>query len=266
MADMTDPALEIAELCEGLRGQNDKLMGDRALAAQFATAPWSVEFFEILFIVHRRMDQIVELVDGLGLNPSILAEAKAHVSTVKLAFSQDGLRNPWVHAKNSYLTPATVTPIKFLSPVLQPRYGYVRLTDAEIEELLGEVNLLIEWLSEHQLREQDFFRASIIEGLLVFRFRLERLRWLGWGYSLQALREVIAAYLALHGHVNLEAEPLTDAMLRKVAAYVGRVVKAAQFVKDTAETGQFMLQAYGAITLISQGKETIAGLLSYGGD
>ena len=265
MSEMTDPALDLSELCEELLRQNDNVPGHIALASHFNTEPWSVEFFEILFVITRRIDQLAEMVVSLKLRPTITDHAISHLKTLKNAFNQNGLQNQWSHSKTHYLSPAVVGPIRVLSIGIKPQYGYVKLNADEIVELVVDVDKLLEWLHEHQLREQDFFRASIIEGLTIFRFRLERLSWLGWGYALHALRDVISAYLAYHGHAHLQAEPATDAILRKVVAYVGRVCKAAHVARDAAETAEFMLKAYGAVSLIAQGKQSIAGLLTYGG-
>ena len=89
---------------------------------------------------------------------------------------------------------AHINPIKTLSYQIRQKVSYPKLDEDDRKELLAVVSELIEWLKEHQLKEQDFIRQAIVEGLEQFRFRLERFEWLGWGYTLGSLRDVVAAY------------------------------------------------------------------------
>lgn len=146
---------------------------------------------------------------------------------------------------------------------LQDRFGYARLTDQEITDIVIDIDQLLEWMHAHQLREQDFFRAAIIDGLILLRFRLVRLRWLGWSYTLVGLRDVIQAYLALSGSiVDQNQRPDGGAVLLKLSSFVSRIWKVARFAKEATETSTFMVEAYGKLTEVSRSNPGIAGLNS----
>lgn len=56
--------------------------------------------------------------------------------------------------------------------------------------------------------------------------------------------------------------PDAEAVLKKTAAFVKGFFEKVQFAKEIVETSDFMLRAYGAATLITQGVQPVAGLLS----
>jgi hypothetical protein len=262
MTAITDPALELAELCETLRSGSDHLPGEQVLAGHFNVEPQSAEFYEIVFVLIRRLEELSMIIQHSTSLQHLKDEADQHLNTLKRAFTRDGLQNQWSHAKTNFLSAATVSPVKFLSSALRPQFAYVRLSDEEINLLIGEVDELLAWLVDHQLMEQDFFRAAIIEGLGVLRFRLERLRWLGWGYSLEGLKSVIQAYLALNGRIpNRNDRPDAGVILMKVFTFVKRVCKVAHIAKEADETSDFLVDAYGKITTITGVKNGAVGLL-----
>jgi len=141
--------------------------------------------------------------------------------------------------------------------------SYRKLSDAEVDEIFGEVEALRGWLSEHQLAEQDFIRQALLEGLERFLFRLERLSWLGWGYTLESLKEVVAAYMLLERKgIDPSEDPNSAAILQKVDATLKSVYQKVGVVKDVADMGDWLLKLYGAGALIYQSSPAIAGLLT----
>jgi len=140
------------------------------------------------------------------------------------------------------------------------------LSDDEQAALLLEVSQLLEWLGQHQLAERDFIRQAITDGLRQFQFRLERIGWLGWGYALDSLREVIGAYLALErGVEDPQSAPDAEAVLRKTAAFTKGVFAKVGSIRETAGDVAFMVLAYEQVVKIAQGKASIAGLLTFAG-
>jgi len=123
------------------------------------------------------------------------------------------------------------------------------------------------FLRDHQLERQDFIRQALIEGLEQFIFRLERLRWLGWGYSLEALKDVIGAYFALERGFDTEGgDQIMDATLRKVAGALRSIYSKAGAAKDVVETSDFFLKAYGAAAIyLNTSSGGVSGLLTFGG-
>ena len=263
MVGLTDPARELADICSRL-SITEKHQGDVFLAKQFGVEPWSTEFFQILFNISDRVDFLIEILKDLDIDDDYREEMRSHLIQIKQAFSPSGLSNNWSHAVQNFIGPATVGPVKVLSGMVRKNYAYPKLDDDEKREILGYVDSLLDWLNKQQLSERDFIRQAIIDGLTQFRFRLNRIEWLGWGYSLDALKEVIGAYLALErGMIDKETNPDAEAVLRKTAALVGNVLKKVGFVRQSVGDISFMLLAYEQIVQVSQGSAPISGLLTF---
>ena len=232
MPTITDPARELADICVKLHCHPDK-RGDQHLADVFDVQPWSAEFFQIIFCIVERADFLIDLIGELDLDQDYKTEAVNHINLVKEAFSRDALAGPWKNAGYQHIAPANVQPIKMLSLAVRQLVQYPKLSDEEAHAILAEVNELTDWLDQHQTKENDFIRQALLDGLKQFRFRLERVGWLGWGYTLDSLREVIGAYLALErGMPEPGIDPVAEAALKKVSALV------TGFYKKTKKIGR----------------------------
>jgi hypothetical protein len=262
VASLTDPARKLADVCITLDSLTEE-RGDLFIARMLYVNAWSSEFYQVISVIIQRSDNLIKIVGNLEMDSDIREETIKHISQVKRAFSAEGLQNPWSHSVKNFICSSNIGPIKMLSPQVRTISSYPKLDQSEIDELSEQIEELISWLTEHQLRDRDFIRQAIIEGLHQLQFRLQRIGWLGWGYTLRSLREVIAAYMALErGTPDLTAAPDADAVLRKLGSFVKQVYEKATIIKDIAETGDFFLKAYGATTLLVQGRQTIAGLLT----
>lgn len=261
MAAVTDPAREMSELCARLySGVGTR--GDQFLAEAFGVPAWSPEFFQILSSIVERTDFLIRLVEELDLDEDLKQEAVSHIEAVKGAFRLEALMNTWNSTGTRALGPDNVQPIKMLSSTIRQKVAYPKLTDEELLDVLAEVDQLAGWLSEHQAKEHDFIRQALLDGLGQFRSRLARIGWFGWGYTLDSLREVIGAYMALeHGLPAKGADPVAEAILKKTAAFVKNFYEKTQLFKGVVETGDLMLRAYGAASLLAHGG-SIAGLLT----
>lgn len=259
----TDPARELVDLCTKLySGVGTR--GDTFLAEVFGVPAWSKEFYQIVFSIIERADYLVAIVNELPLDDDFKREAAAHVDAIKQAFGPSGLMNAWNQFGTRALAAENVQPIKMLAAMVRQKVSYPKLSTEEVTELLAEVDELLDWLMGHQTKEQDFIRQAILEGLHQFRFRLERVGWVGWGYTLDSLREVIGAYMALErGLPTKGADPVAEAILLKVGVLVKDFYEKTKFFKEAVETGDFMLRAYGAVSLLRQGSG-ISGLLTSG--
>jgi len=258
LAEVTDPARELAELCDRLKMPNDN-KGDEWVAQVLGVEPWSREFYEAVFSVVERADFRLSLIDDLELDDDFKAQAASHVTKVKTAFNKHSLQNGWKQVGALAVSAENIQPIKMLSPLVRQKVEYPRLSDEERNELLADVDELLEWLREHQLKDRDFVRQALIEGLERFRFCLKRVGWLGWGYTLDSLREVIGAYMALERGLDPTTDPIADAALKKAGAFVKGFYDKTQVFKGVVETGDFLLRAYGAAALAT----TPAGLADF---
>ena len=261
MTTLTDPARELADVCANLAPQSEE-RGDNYLAKHFGVPAWSREFYQILFCITDRADFLISVVADLDLDDDFKADAVSHIAGVKEAFSINGMSNAWKNFGAPRVGSQNAQPIKMLSALVRQKIAYPKLSDEELDELVAEVDTLAGWLTDHQIKEQDFIRQAILDGLSHFRFRLARLRWVGWGYTLESLRDVIGAYMALErGIQEASVDPVAKALLKKVGAFVKEFYEKTKFARDVTETGDFMLRAYGAVSLIAHGSH-IAGLIS----
>ncbi|MDX8460838.1 hypothetical protein [Mesorhizobium humile] len=237
------------------------------MAEQFGVEPWSKEFYQIIFCIIERADYLIALIDEIELDEDIRNEAKTHVNQAKLAFSKASLSNRWTKDGPglSRLKRENIQPIKMLSPQVRQKISFPKLNGEELSELVAMLDELEGWLQEHQLKEQDFIRQALIDGTRQVRFRLERVGWLGWGYTVESLRDVIGAYLALErGFPDLTTAPDAEAVLKKTGAFIKKFYEKTALIKDVSDTADFLLRAYGATTLLLKGAG-IAGLLTFGG-
>lgn len=264
MPTKTDPARELSDLIRALNmPANERL--DQGLAKLFGVIPWSSEFYQIIFTISARVDDLIAITASLPLDDDHREEMVECLRTIQRAFGPNGLQNAFVHSMQNYLSSATVAPLSALSGLVRPIRSYPKLDDDEQAELLQRVDELLDWLNDHQLSEHDFIRQALLEGLGHVRFRLERIRWLGWGYTLEGLRDVISAYFALERSTPQDgSNPPAEAMIRFVSKFVREFFEKANLAKETIETGDFMLKAYGAVQLLIAGQTTIAGLLTHG--
>lgn len=260
---LTDPARELAELCTSLQAETGKA-GEIFLAGRFGVQPWSREFFEIIFTITERCGVLESIVGDLDLDEDFRAEMVGIVNAIMVAFSAEAMRAQWKDYGLKHISPVQIGPLKALSVSVRQKVAYRKLDDEALEEILVETETLLGWLKEHQLEEQDFIRQAMIDGLERFQFRLTRLQWLGWGYTLDSLREIIAAYMLLErGGVDPQTNPNSAAILKKVGTVIQSVYRRVTVAKDVAETGDWLLKVYGAGSLVYQaGRPLIAGLLT----
>lgn len=265
MPSKTDPARELSDLIRSIE-MNPNMRLDQGLAELFGVELWSSQFYQIVFVISTRIDDLVELIDLLPLDEDHRVEVAQNLRTIQQAFGPNGLQNVFGHSAKHYLSQTQVAPLALLSALVRPLRTYPKITDEEQNELLSMIDELTGWLNEHQLSEQDFIRQALLDGLSQLRFRLERLTWLGWGYTLHGLRDVISAYFALErGFPQDGTNPPAQAMLKHVGEFARTFFEKAGFAKETVELGEFMLKAYGTVQLVLAGKTTIAGLLTYAG-
>jgi hypothetical protein len=261
MATITDPARELADIC-ALLNQGQNLKGEEVLATAFEVPAWSTEFYQIIFTISGRIDELKSLVGDLDMDEDIKDQARQHLDHMMLAFTPRGLANQWSHSLQNYISPANVGPIRMLSAQVRQIHSYPKLDEHEVAELVGLIDTLLDWLETHQINEQDFIRQAIVEGLRHLRFRLSRVQWLGWGYTIQSLRDVIGAYMALERGSDKKSNPDAEAVLKKTQALVTKFFEKVRFAEDAVQTGDFMLRAYAVVTLISQGKQPVTALLA----
>lgn len=260
MVQQTDPAREFSDFVSSLTLGADEKFGI-GLARMWDVEHCSASYYQIMFFVCQRVDQIRDLIDHTELDSDLAQEAKSSLGSIKTAFSSLGLENAWSYVHQQFLTRENIRTVSMLSGMLRSKISFPKLDPDEIDELSQMTKTLISELEDIQLYDSDFIRYAIINGLKSLLFRLERLQWIGWEFTAAGLREVIEAYYALQRGVPGNTQnPQAEAILRHVGAYLKKFYRKTETAKNVVETGDFLLKAYGAVSLVL-GSGPIAGLL-----
>lgn len=261
VATVTDPARELAELCERLSSA-DGNRGDHFLASKFDVPAWSFEFYQIIFCIVQRIEMLEGIINDLDTDEDIKSDAIAHLGKIKSGFDYNCLATAWNQRGHMYISRENFQAIKMLSSLVRERVSYPKLTAEETDEVLALVDNLISWLLEHQIKDNDFIRQALIDGLRQFKFRLEHLKWLGWGYTISSLRDVIGAYLALERGVGDPAQhPDASAVLLKTNSFLKEVYDRTKTAKDIYGVGDFLVKMYVYGSLAYHSK-SIAGFIT----
>lgn len=260
---MTDPAREMAELLTELTSGNPNSAGDKYLAEKFDVKPWSQDFYRIIATIMDRLSFLKNIVQRLSLDADYRQEMVNHVDSIAQAFTPAAFNNEWHRYGATHLGPHNLQPLKSLSGLVRQEISYRKLSPDEVSEITAEVTELLEWLETRQLADKEFIRQALIDSLKSVIFRLERFRWLGWGYTLDSLGEVIGAYLILERQeIDANVNPEAAAILTKVGGVIKSVYGKLEKTKTAFETADWLLRAYGASTLLLTTEPAIRALLS----
>lgn len=259
----TDMALELADLCDRLYSTVPE-RGEDFLAGHFDVEKWSAEFFQIIFSITERTNSLERILVSEGVSKPVLDGARVHLASIRSAFDSLSLRSKWLEAGAVRLGPSHSSPIRMISGVISRNHSFPLLSDEEINDLREVVGELIDWLEQHQLSDRDFIRECIIDGLRQFLFRLDRLKWLGWGYSVESLKDVIMAYFALERGLDVNIDPVCGAAIQKIGSALKRVYGFTGAAKEATETSDWALAFFKVAIKFGTtgGGGYVAGLLS----
>ena len=260
---LTDPAKELVDTLNLLIASRGMSFSER-LKQKADVEPWSPGFFQIVFELLKRMDFLIEEVKQLPFDEELKEDTLQSIFQIKNVFISEHVLKLSCEQIGQTVSGSALTVLRMLSPYIRERVSYPVLSDEEIKAVIADVKQLLGWLEEQQSDDQEFLRQAMIEGLQSFVFRLERLEWLGRGYALEGLKDVLLAYLALEGAVALggDGAELQKAILAKCSASIRRILKAFDVVRENTERADWALKAYGAVSAIADGSSTISGLLS----
>jgi hypothetical protein len=244
MTAITDPARELAEIADRL-SQGSSQAGEKFLAAQFEVDAWSTEFVKIIACILERADLVSSLVrETSAMDEDHKASALSDLGNFKLGFTGDALRIPWNQGGGGLpIMKDHGRPLQYLSPIVRTQVRYPRLAQEEVVEFL---ELIDAYVSE--LRKSDegpgFVRQAIFDGLATFKFRLERIGWMGSGYALTSFREVMIVYEASKSQLGGSSDVDYSAMLSGLLNIVTKFKKKAEEAKSWSDTAESAWKIY----------------------
>lgn len=257
----TDPARELADACEKLASQENQ-NGAAFLAAAFGVPAWSRDFYEIILAFQERIEYLSQVLQSIPLDEDSKSQAINRLSLMLNAFTNNSFQAAWAGHGAHHLGQQNSFPIRMLSSEVRRLVKYPKLSVEQISEILEDTAQLLGWLEEHQLSESDFIRQAIIDGVKKFQFRLSKIGWLGYGYTIESLKEVITAYVMIErGFPNANVNPDAAVVMKKLSDYCKVVFKKVGLVKEVTEQGDFFLRVYGAASVVKD-FPAIAGLLA----
>jgi hypothetical protein len=262
VAEQTNIALELAHLCDRLSFDSGH-GGDAVLAKLFGVEAWSAEFFQIIFSIVARTHALETQLTSTIKSEAVVSGAKHHLSQIRQAFGKNALNSAWRSHGMQLVGAMHSSPVRMVSAALPENLSYPKLSTEERVELSEMVDELLGWLREKQLSDRDFIRESLIEGLELFKFRLDRMEWFGWGYSIETLQQVFLAYYALEKGLDPVANPDAGAVLKKLEAVFKKVLSYTTTTKDAADKAGWLLSCYKyVVSAAPTGGAYIAGLLT----
>lgn len=257
---ITDPVRELVGSLELLRGSSSAA-GHKFLAEKFDVQEWSRDFYRLVYVILDRIEDVELLIQKLELFDDERKAALGHCSKLKPAFAQQSMISGWNTAGLKHISSEHLGALKMLSPQIRKFASFNKPSGEELAEVIIAGTELKGWLEELQLSERDFVRQALISGLAEFLFRAERLQWLGYGYCMDSLREVITAYMALErGEIDPAVHPDISGALKRVEAFIKCAYSKLAGTKGAVETADWVLRAYGATTLLVE--RGVVGLLA----
>lgn len=250
MASVTDPAYELGEIAQKLCHGSSKT-GEVFLAERFGVAPWSTEFVLILSCIYQRIDLVARSIQRDDVDLEFQETAQKVLTNFKGGFTSASLRNAW-HNAGGGLTAMKDSEhaLKMMSSTVRQRVSYPKLTGEEVAEFLDLSSAYLEALRDAS-DEPDFVRQAIVDGVIKFRFQLEHLGWMGAGYVLESLRELMFVYGWASQRSRQQHELDAGAVLKGLGALLTRIKKTVDAAESWKKSGTAVWQAYQLVSTVA---------------
>jgi len=243
MATVTDPARELADIAERLSAGSSQ-RGEQFLAMHFGVQLWSTDFVKIIACILERADLVARIVAASNLDEDDREKAVAHLQGFKSGFTGNALRSAW-HESGNGLTAMKDhgSAIRFLSATVRSVERYPRLTEDEVTELVMAIDT---YLAEIRRGDESpaFVRQAIIDGLTVFKFQLEKIGWMGSGYTLAAFRQILSIYKMSESQLQSDGNPDAEAFLKGLLNVIVKFKGKVDAAKGWSDSAEAVFKAY----------------------
>jgi hypothetical protein len=245
MASLTDPARELQDFV-ALIGNPSSATGAKHIAGALGVAPWSTDFYQIIFCVMHRADRIATLIgQAQHVDEDLRLHAIDDLSGFKRAFDGSTLTKKWddPNGGGASLVATHGSRIKYLSPEVRRIVSYPRLDEEEASDL---ITLIRTYLDSPQIISEvpPHLRPMVVSGLERFLFQLTMLKWTGAEYTGAQFRDFLAIVERVYEEVSTDetmrsAEWL--ALLGQVATHFKEKIES---VKAYTDSGAYLALGY----------------------
>ncbi|MBW6398796.1 hypothetical protein KPL78_13110 [Roseomonas sp. HJA6] len=146
---------------------------------------------------------------------------------------------------------------------LRKAYAYDFLEETEVSELINIIDEFLNLLENRQTDDLDFCRQAMIDGLIEFKFRLEKLKWLDHGYAVESLRNVVAAYFVAKETIRQSPDFDEKSIMREIEMNFIKIFKILKIGKDAVDITRMIITGAVSLYLLTQNAPRIAGYLTY---
>lgn len=246
MTNLTNPALELGTIATKLT-QSVGTSGAKFLAAQFDVPVWSTDFMKIIACILERADLVDAIVQRSDLAQITKDTARTAIATFKSGFTGNSLTASWnTQGSGMTMMDRSGSIIQMMDGAVKLEVRYPELTPKDAAELIALIDEYAAALNQTD-GTPPFVYHAIIDGLSMLRFRLEKLGWVGSGYTLQAFREVSAIYNTV-SHVIHETNPDAEAMLKGMLNILTVMKAKVNAAKGWTDAAKAVYLTYGAVS------------------
>lgn len=246
MTELTNPARELSDIAKRLTIGSTK-SGAAFLSEQFGVEPWSTAFVKIIACIMERVDLVESIMARADIEDDIRENALTELEAFRQGFAGASLTAHWNNSGNGLTAMRDHgRVIQHFSAIVREHVQYPKLSDEEVAEF---IDLIDDYLRE--LRQNDevppFVRQSIEDGLMMLRFQLSKIGWVGSGYVLQAFRQVAMVHETA-AHFMHETNPDAEAFLKGLVSIVTKFREKVDQAEGWVKAGKAL---YGGYTQIS---------------
>jgi hypothetical protein len=242
MASVTDPARELAEIAAKF-DVGSSLRADQVITSSTGFQAWSTQFHQLVASIHERADLVGRMLPRSGLDPDLVDDALRDITEFKRGFQPSAIGQASNHSgSTAAIMRMQGRPMQYLSIAVRQFESYPRYTQEEAIELVALIDEYLEHLSVHG-DSLAFVLSAIREGLAALRFRLANVTWVGSGYALQSLRDVMFIHREAAADEHVMSNPDAEAFVRGFGVVIGRVLQVVKSAKDYSEASSWAFKA-----------------------
>lgn len=229
----TDPATEMYELAETLRYHHDSSNRPQhvVLADLLGTTEGSDDYFTLIAAVRRRIAEFEALVKASPkIRPRPRDGAIAALTNLAAVFSPRHSHDSWNQLTAQQITETHITALVGLEQYFADAHPLKRLSDADRQALIAEMDELLAVLAEGRLDLEPLLIDAVSRAFRDLRLVLEKFQFFGRRVVEEKLFIVASALHVAGGTAPKGASAATASFIQRAAKVVKTTANAIVFV------------------------------------